>query len=77
MRVTALAFALGAVVHSKQIKWLGDRARLPWIECRLKTTFQAAQRVLRFRVFFADHIRRQLVILNELHAGSLSRRAAA
>ena len=77
MRVTASAFALGAVVHSKQIKWLADHVRLPWIERGLKTTLQAAQRVLRFRVFFADHVRRQLVVLNELHARSLSRSAAA
>jgi hypothetical protein len=77
MRVTASAFAFSAVVHSKQIKWLADRAWLTRVEWRLKTAFEAAQGMLRLRVFFADHIKRQLVVLDELHARSLSRRRAA
>ncbi len=77
MRMTASAFALGAVMHCKHTKWLANRVLLPRIKWRLKTAFQAAQRVLHFRVFFADYIQRQLVILDELHARRLSRRRAA
>jgi hypothetical protein len=33
--------------------------------------------MLRFRVSFADYIQRQLIVLDELHARSLSRRRAA
>jgi hypothetical protein len=77
MRVTASAFAFGAVVHCQQIERLSYRMRLLRIERILEAAFEAAERVLRLRVFLADHILRQLVIHDERHTRSLSRGLAA
>ena len=54
------------------VQWFSDRLWPLRIEFRLETAFETAQRVFGVRVFLADHIDRQLVVLNESHVRSLS-----
>lgn len=73
MRMNPSFFALSAVVHREHIERSADRPRLLWIERKLKAAFETAECMLRLRVFLADHVVRQLVVLNELHARSVPR----
>lgn len=77
MRVTASAFALGAVVHSQRIERPANRTRLLRIEGVLEPALKATERMFRLCVFLADYIDRQLVIFDELHTRSVSRGCAA
>jgi hypothetical protein len=63
--------SLCAIVHRKHIEGSANRSWLPRIKRELKAAFQAAERMLRPRVFLADHIGRQLVIRDELHSRRL------
>ncbi len=65
--------SLCALMHRKHIQGSANRPWLLRIERELKAAFQAAERMLRLRVFLADHIDRQLVIRDELHSRRLPR----
>jgi DNA (cytosine-5)-methyltransferase 1 len=60
--------SLCAIVHRKHTEGFANRFWLPRIKRELKAALQAAERMLRLRVFLANQIDRQLVVLNELHA---------
>jgi hypothetical protein len=74
---TASLFAARAGMHRERIEGFANRTRLLRIERKLKTAFEAAERMFRVRVFLADYIKRQFVVLNDLHARILSRWRAA
>lgn len=74
IKETASNLAGCTPVNRKQIQRSSDRIRLTWIERGLKPAFETAECVPRLRVFLANHIKGQLVIFDELHARSLSRR---
>jgi hypothetical protein len=64
-------------MQNERVHRLSNRLWSPRIELRLQTAFQAAERMPRIRVFLANHIDRQLVVLNESHARRLSLPAEA
>ncbi len=77
MRVTALPFGLGAVMHGEQIERPSDRTCLQRVERILKTALETTERMLRLCDFLSHYVRRQLVIFDESHARRLSREGAA
>ena len=77
MRMNLLLFLFRATVREQQAEWLADRSGIAWIEARLESALGAAERVLRLRVFLANHIHRQLVVFNHPHARRLSQGDAA
>ena len=54
-------------MHHQNIERFANGVRQMRCELRFKAAAQATKRVARFRVFLADYIRGQLVILNESH----------
>jgi hypothetical protein len=73
LRGNSLLFARHASVLQEHVERSTDGVWLLRVERVLKAAFETAQRVFRLRVFLADHIERQLVILDELHTRSLTR----
>ena len=67
---------VGTAMQDERVQGFSDRLWLLRIELRLKTAFEAAERVSRIRVFLPNHIDRQLVVLNESHVRSLSPRVS-
>lgn len=74
---TSSAFPGRALMHEERMERPANGVRLSRIEGRFKAAFETAERVPRLRVFLADDIERQLLILNELHAQRLLRERAA
>ncbi len=77
MRVTALLFSPGAVVHGEYVERPSDRTRLQRVERILEAALKATERMLRLCDFLSHYVRGQLVIFDESHARSLSREGAA
>ena len=76
MRVTASAFALGAVVHCQNVERPAYRMRLLWVKRKLEAAFSTAESVFRRGDLFAYYIQWQLVIFDKLHARSVPRECA-
>jgi hypothetical protein len=72
MKQTFSIVVLGALMQEERIQRLADQARLLRIEPGLEAALQATESMPGIRVLFANHIVRQLVVLDEPHAGSLS-----
>jgi hypothetical protein len=77
MRVTGSALVLCTAVHREQVKRSSDGMFLPRIEGILETALKATECVFSLTDLFAHNIQRQLVIFDELHAGSVSRERVA
>jgi len=67
------AFAFRAFVHDKQTEWSANRVPLSRVKRIFEAAFDTAQRVPRLRVFLAQYVERQLLILDEMHAQRLHR----
>lgn len=68
---------LRAFMEQQRLKRLADRPRQLGIERCFDTALNTTERVHGIRIRHTDHVVRKLVILNELHACSLSLRRAA
>lgn len=73
----SLCPVLRAFMEQERLKRLADRSRQFGIEGCLDTTPNAAERVHGIRIRHTDYVFRKLIVLNELHACSLSLRGAA
>lgn len=74
---TCSTSVVGTTVQDERVQRLSNRFGLLRIEFGLKTAFKAAQHMSGIRVFLANHIVGQLVVLNESHVRSLSPRELA
>ena len=73
IRGSALPLAVSTLMQREHIERPANRLRILWVECVFQAAFEAAERMTRIRVFFADYICGQLFVLDELHTRSLSR----
>jgi hypothetical protein len=63
---------VGTAMQDERVQRFSNRLWLLRIELGLQSAFQAAERMPRIRVFLANHIDGQLVVLIESHARRLS-----
>ena len=77
IRMSSSTLVFSAVMHHEQIERPSDRMLLLRIEGILETAPHTAECVFSLTDLFAHDIRRQLVIFDELHAGSVPQECAA